>query len=177
MENNPSLPTRKPTRLQNYDYSQNGCYFVTVCVQDRKRILSKIPIEIQKKPDFVGANCVRPIPTQIGKIVEAEIQRLDSVYPNVFVEAYIIMPNHIYLLLLFDDFACGRTQFAPTLSRVIKQFKGKITKQIGFSIWQKGFYDRVIRNETEYLRAQGYIEYNALKEYGQKHEQTKTLRR
>lgn len=131
------FPIRKPTRLQNYDYSQNGCYFVTVCVQDRKRILSKIPIEIQKKPDFVGANCVRPIPTQIGKIVEAEIQRLDSVYPNVFVEAYIIMPNHIHLLLLFDDFACGRTQFALRYPALSSSLKGKLPNKSDFPFGKK----------------------------------------
>lgn len=85
--------------------------------------------------------------------METEIQHLGLIYSNMFVDAYILMPDHIHLLLLFDDFACGRTQFAPTLSRVIKQFKGKITKQIGFSIWQKGFYDRIIRNEAEYLCA------------------------
>lgn len=166
MQNASVYPTRKPTRLQNYDYSQNGCYFVTVCVKNRKKLLSQIPVEVKRKDDFVGANCVRPIPTQMGKLVETEIQHLGSIYPNVFVDAYILMPDHIHLLLLFDDFVCGRTQFAPTLSRVIKQFKGKITKQIGFSIWQKGFYDRIIRNETEFLRAREYIEYNALKEYG-----------
>ena len=54
----------------------------------------------------------------------------------------------------------GRTQFAPTMSRIIKQFKGKITKQIGYCIWQKSFYDHVIRGEKDYLRIWEYIENN-----------------
>ena len=160
------FPTRKPTRLQNYDYSQNGCYFVTVCVQDRKKLLSSIPKEI-KNADFVGANCVRPQLTAIGRVVDEELQKLNTVYPNVHLYAYIIMPDHIHLLLNFDDFECGRTQFAPTLSRVIKQYKGIVTKRLGFSMWQKGFYDRVLRNETEFQRTWEYIEYNALKEYAE----------
>ena len=82
-------------------------------------------------------------------------------------DAYIIMPDHIHLLLRFDDFECGRTQFAPTLSRVIKHYKGIVTKRLGFSMWQKGFYDRVLRNETDFYRAWEYIEYNALKEYAE----------
>ncbi|MEG1193928.1 MAG: hypothetical protein RSG50_12015 [Clostridia bacterium] len=57
----------------------------------------------------------------------------------------------------------GRTQFAPTLSRIIKQFKGSITKQIGFSIWQKSFNDRMIRNEQGYREVWQYIDTNPLK--------------
>ena len=68
------FPTRKPTRLQNYDYSQNGCYFVTVCVQDREKLLSRIPNEI-RNADFVGANCVRPQLTAIGRVVDEELQK------------------------------------------------------------------------------------------------------
>ncbi len=165
-----NLPVRKPTRLQNYDYSRNGCYFVTVCVKNRKKILSEIPLEVKRRTDYVGANCVRPLPTEIGKTVETEIHRLNTVYSNVFVDAYVLMPDHLHLLLRFDNFDCGRTQFAPTLSRVIKQFKGAVTKQVGFSMWQKGFYDHIVRTEDEYYNIWNYIEYNALKEYAEKAE-------
>ena len=139
---------------------------MTVCVQGRKKLLSRISKGI-KNADFVGANCVRPQLTAIGRVVDEELRKLNSVYPNVHLDDYIIMPDHMHLLLRFDDFACGRTQFAPTLSRVIKQYKGIVTKRLGFSMWQKGFYDRVLRNETEFQRAWEYIEYNAVKEYAQ----------
>ena len=172
MENNPSLPTRKPTRLQNYDYSQNGCYFVTVCVKNRKPILSTI----------VGGDAfIAPQInlTEIGKIAEKHIQKINSVYADVTVENYIIMPDHIYLLIFIDGFGDGtmRASSPTNLSTVIRSMKTFVTKDVEKSIWQRSFYDEIIKNETHFQRAQGYIEYNALKEYGQKHEQTKTLRR
>ena len=70
------------------------------------------------------------------------------------------MPNHIHLIVVIQNV---RTQFALTISRIIKQFKGKITKQVGFCIRQKSFYDRVIRDENDYLRICEYIENNPVK--------------
>ena len=143
-----NFKTRKPNRLKNYDYSQNGVYFITVCVKNRNPILSYIP---------VGANCVRL--SKIGKVVEEEINNISKIYANVTVENYVIMPNHIHLLVFIDRFS-GRTQFAPTISRIIKQFKGVITKRLGKSIWQKGFYDHIIRDEYDFQIRGQYIEDN-----------------
>lgn len=140
--------TRKPNRLKNYDYSQNGVYFITVCVENRNPILSYIP---------VGANCVRL--SKIGNVVEEEINNISKIYANVTVENYVIMPNHIHLLVFIDRFS-GRTQFAPTISRIIKQFKGIITKRLSKSIWQKGFYDHIIRDEYDFQIRWQYIEDN-----------------
>lgn len=69
------------------------------------------------------------------------------------------MPNHIHLLVFIDTFS-GRTQFAPTIFRIIKQFKGVITKRLGKSIWQKGFYDHIIRDEYDLQIRWQYIEDN-----------------
>lgn len=143
-----NFKTRKPNRLKNYDYSQNGVYFITVCVKNRNPILSYIP---------VGANCVRL--SKIGTVVEEEINNISKIYANVTVENYVIMPNHIHLLVFIDRFS-GRTQFAPTISRIIKQFKGVITKRLGKSIWQKGFYDHIIRDEYDFQIRWQYIEDN-----------------
>ena len=143
-----NFKTRKPNRLKNYDYSQNGVYFITVCVKNRNPILSYIP---------VGANCVRL--SKIGKVVEEEINNISKIYANVTVENYVIMPNDIHLLVFIDRFS-GRTQFAPTISRIIKQFKGVITKRLGKSIWQKGFYDHIIRDEYDFHIRWQYIEDN-----------------
>ncbi len=82
------------------------------------------------------------------------------------INKYVIMPNHIHMIVIIDNLcegsslSDGRTQFAPIVSRLIKQFKGSITKQIGFPIWQKSFHDRIIRNEKEYSALWNYIEYN-----------------
>lgn len=115
----------------------------------------------------VGANYVRPLDqlplSKIGIVIENEIYKLNTVYENIKVDKYQIMPNHIHLIIFIYEDSNGRTQFAPTISRIIKQFKGSITKQIEFSIWQKSFYDRIIRNEKEYQEVWNYIHNNPLK--------------
>ena len=144
------MGTRKHNRLKEYDYSQNGYYFITICTAERRKILCDIS---------VGANCVRPKTTfsEIGKLVAENISILNDIYETVRVDKFVIMPNHIHLIVVIQN---GRTQFAPTISRIIKQFKGKITKQVGFCIRQKSFYDHVIRDEKDYLRICEYIENN-----------------
>ena len=67
------------------------------------------------------------------------------------------------MILVIDTDENGRTQFAPTVSRIIKQFKGSITKQVGKPIWQKSFYDHRIRNQQDYDEIWQYIENNPLK--------------
>lgn len=151
------LPKRKNIRLNDYNYSSNGAYFITICTKNKENLLWK----------NVGANCVRPLEqlplSKIGIVIENEIYKLNTVYENIKVDKYQIMPNHIHLIIFIYEDSNGRTQFAPTISRIIKQFKGSITKQIGFSIWQKSFYDRVIRNEKEYQSVWNYIHNNPLK--------------
>ena len=138
-------------RLEGYDYSNAGAYFITVCVKDGHQMLGEI----------VGANCVRPILSPYGRTVEKEILNLPNIYSTVSVAKYIIMPNHVHMIIITANDS-GRTQFAPTISRVIKQFKGSITKQIGFSLWQKSFHDHVIRNEADYQRISQYIVENPM---------------
>ena len=151
------LPKRKNIRLNDYNYSSNGAYFITICTKNKENLLWK----------NVGANCVRPLDqlplSKIGIVIENEIYKLNTVYENIKVDKYQIMPSHIHLIIFIYEDSNGRTQFAPTISRIIKQFKGSITKQIGFSIWQKSFYDRIIRNEKEYQSVWNYIHNNPLK--------------
>ena len=151
------LPKRKNIRLNDYNYSSNGAYFITICTKNKENLLWK----------NVGANCVRPLDqlplSKIGIVIENEIYKLNTVYENIKVDKYQIMPNHIHLIIFIYEDSNGRTQFAPTISRIIKQFKGSITKQIEFSIWQKSFYDRIIRNEKEYQEVWNYIHNNQLK--------------
>ena len=145
-------PTRKSNRLKTYDYSQNGAYFITFCVEDRKCLLSHI----------VGATLGRPAYarlTEMGKAAEYAILRIPHCYQDVRVEKYVIMPNHIHLLLMIDTLP-GRPRVAPTVSRVIQQTKGLATKQIGRNIWQKSFHDHVIRTESDYQMIWEYIDTN-----------------
>lgn len=146
-------PVRKPLRLPEYDYHSNGAYFITVCTKDRKPILSKISVgmTIGHPPDVVL--------TAFGRITENAIQNIETVYPFVHVDNYVIMPNHIHLLLFLycDD---GRSMIVPTVSRIIQQLKGAVSKQIGRSIWQSRFYDHIIRTERDYREIYLYIDNN-----------------
>lgn len=145
------LPKRKPNRLLNYDYSQNGAYFITFCTKDKAHILWN-----------VGATCGRPQALEhlssFGLVVSKEIEKIPFIYDGVVkIDKYVVMPNHIHLIPIIDTFG-GRPQVAPTVSRVIQQFKGSVTKQTGRSIWQKFFHDHIIRNENDYQMIWQYID-------------------
>jgi len=150
---------RKPNRINDYDYSQNGAYFITLCSKDRANIFGNLMSDVGD--GLVGANCVRLQPSNTGQIVQNEIENFDNIYENVYIECSTIMPNHIHLIIMIDS--VRQTQFAPTISTIIKQFKGKITKEIGYSIWQKSFYDHIIRGEHDFQRIYEYIKTNPLK--------------
>ena len=157
------LPQRKQIRLKYYNYSEQGYYFITICTKDRKQILSKIISNSGKKNiKSVGANCVRPQIqlSVIGKMLDKEINKISNIYKNIIIDEYVIMPNHIHLIIAIKY---GRTQFAPTISRIIKQYKGSVTKKLGYNIWQKSFYEHIIRNEKEYYKIVEYIQKNPLK--------------
>ena len=101
--------------------------------------------------------------TNLGMIVKQVIQDIPRYYPTISVDHAVIMPNHIHLLLQINTDIDGRPMAAPTISTVINQTKGVISKKAGFSIWQKGFYDHVIRGERDYLDIWNYIEGNPSK--------------
>ena len=150
------LPKRKSIRIADYDYATPGAYFFTVYTANREKIFWS-----DRRGELCSPTNV-PL-SEIGTIVENEIQKLNSVYDAVKVDKYCIMPDHIHFIISINTDENGRTQFAPTISRVIKQFKGSITKQVGRPIWQKSFYDHAIRNQQDYDEIWQYIESNPLK--------------
>ena len=150
------LPKRKHIRIEDYDYSTPGAYFVTVCTANRAKIFWSDRRGELRSPVNVTLS-------DIGIIVDNEIRKLNSVYDTVRVDKYSIMPDHIHFIISINADENGRTRFAPTISRVMKQFKGSITKQIGRPIWQKSFYDHGIRNQQDYDEIWQYIENNPLK--------------
>ena len=159
------LPVRKKIRLQGYDYSQSGYYHITICVKNGQEIL-------WENDDIVGAHSVRPL-SSVGKTVKTAIENIPKIYANTNIDKYVIMPNHIHLILCInaDENGCnsnenGRTLCAPTkatVSRIIKQCKEYVTKQIGYSIWHPRFYEEIIRNEDAYRNIWRYIDENPLK--------------
>jgi REP element-mobilizing transposase RayT len=91
------------------------------------------------------------------------LDNISKIYNHIRIDKYVIMPNHIHMVLCIDNPARddGRTMCAPTsVSRVIRHCKECVTKQIGFSMWQKSFNDRIIRDEAEYRRISQYIDEN-----------------
>ena len=143
------IPHRKTIRLSHHDYSENGAYFITICTKDKEHLLWENTSSYSLSP--------------YGMIIHNELQKIDEIYfPNIRVEKFVVMSNHIHMFIMIDK-DIGLTQFAPTISRIVKQFKGSVTKQIGKSIFQKSFFDRVIRDRREYLAVWKYIDENPLK--------------
>ena len=131
------FPKRKPIRIENYDYSTPGAYFITVCIADRKPILWN-----------VGAATCRPNLSKIGAVVETAILQIPEHYPAVSVDKYCVMPDHIHMILSINTDEDGRQIAAPTISTMVGHMKRWVSMQIGYSIWQKSFIDRVWNNHS-----------------------------
>ena len=124
-------PVRKKNRLENYDYSQNGAYFITICTDKRKCLLSTIVGAIIDRPAYAQL-------TEWGRYAEEAILRIPLCYPDVALEKYVIMPNHIHLLLLIDGVP-GRPRVAPTISRIVQQTKGLVRSKSGTIYFKNPF--------------------------------------
>lgn len=92
-----------------------------------------------------------------GMIVDEAINNISSVYPALSVDCYVIMPNHIHLLLRVCTDDHGRPMVAPTMSRVVNQLKGYVSRRVDATVWQKSFYDHIIRNAADYEEHRNYI--------------------
>lgn len=156
---------RKRNRLEKYDYSSTGAYFFTLCTKDRRNCFwNHVGATRVRETNSVG----RPqdvVLSPCGKIVDEAIQNISNVYSAITVDYYVIMPNHIHILLQIHGDEYGRPMVAPTLSRVVQQMKGYVTKRIGHSIWQKLFYDHVIRDRQDYEEHVRYIMENPARWY------------
>ena len=163
MDKEKELSERKPTRLKNFDYSSNGAYFITICTQNRKNILSTITL--------VGEGSPLPQLSPYGKIVDNWIQKLPNKHQEISVDSYVIMPNHIHILLSItkDD---GRGDPSPTVDTVMGWLKYQSTKDInkmrntmGVKIFQRSFYDHIVRNYDDYCEIHKYIYENPMRWY------------
>ena len=149
------LPVRKKIRLEGYDYSGAGCYFITICIKDGHEILGKVVVgDAALGVPFVVLN-------EIGEYVKQRIEHINVIPGHIRVDKYVIMPNHIHLLLSVTS---GTPRAAsPTKSEIAKAvnaIKSLTTKHIGYSIWQRSYNDRIIRDEEEYQSKWRYIEEN-----------------
>ena len=144
------LPERKKHRLGRDLYSQPGAYFITVCVENRRPILSTVV----GADDHIGPQTKL---SKIGRVVEKYTRTIPGVGP------YIIMPNHVHMILHISAKAaeCGPMwSSAPTDANVlnlVRTWKTLITKELGQNIWQRSCYDHIIRSQQEYCEIAEYI--------------------
>ncbi len=158
---------RKPNRLAAYDYSRAGVYFITICVQDRRPILSRIPSECCA-PDPrtpVGEGLAPPLPILLpfGKIADEQLKDLPRRFPGIAIDHAVIMPNHIHILLRLDS--AGGASPSPTVSEVIGAYKSLTTRACKQyspveKLFQRSFYDHIIRDEADYRVRWQYIDEN-----------------
>ncbi len=177
---------RARMRLQGYDYSKPGTYFVTVVTQDRKCLFGEIRNDEMRLNDA-------------GEMLRETLERLHERFQSIGVEQSVVMPNHIHGLIVIENSAMvstrdtrpdegeqgptsepsmvnrAATRAAPTLSDVIGAFKSMTTveyirgvKSLGWPafqgrLWQSNYYDRVVRNERDLQRIRQYILENPLK--------------
>ena len=155
------LPKRKQNRLTDYDYSTPNAYFITICTENRKCLLSTIVGAIIDRPAYSRL-------TAAGEKVEEAIRGIPVHYPNVHLEKYVIMPNHIHLILLVAEPADAGTSWAPSpTNAVIPHFVSTLKRfchrDIGRKLFQRSYHDHVIRDRQDYQKIWTYIDNNPAK--------------
>ena len=152
------LPKRKFNRIKNYDYSQNGYYFITICTKDKQKLLC----------DIVGGGAYdapKIVLSKAGETVDKYILSTKNI-PGITVDKYVIMPNHIHLLLSLENKNGTSRAPSPTnnlISHSISTLKRFVGKELGENIFQRSFYDHIIRGEKDYLEIWNYIDTNPAK--------------
>ena len=152
---------RKPNRLKEFDYGAGYSYFITICTKNREKILSNITVG-------TGVlDCPKVELTCFGEIAEKYIKQLDNFCESISVDYYVIMPNHIHMLIsIFDENGQSGTPVPTrqntTLSRFVSTFKRFCNKELGFNSWQGRFHDHIIRNKEDYEEVSKYIYNNPL---------------
>ncbi len=175
---NTELPKRKPTRLNNFDYSSAGAYFVTICIRDRMQILSEIVktdlTVTDETYDFAVGEGLAPPEYSVklkpcGEIAKEQLQLLEKRFPSVSVVDFVIMPDHIHAVIFLHGNAGGASP-SPTLGDVICAFKSltsRICKQrCGIEkMFQRSFAEHIVRNREDYETRRKYIYENPMRWY------------
>ena len=156
------LPKRKPNRLKNYSYSSPGAYFITICTNNKEKLLGDIIV------GFGACDEPKNILSRYGVIAEKYIHLMNEKYEYVSIDKFIIMPNHIHMIIVIEEEAVNGSLQAPNptndiLPKFISLFKRYCNLEFKRNIWQKSYHDHIIRNDKEYEDICNYIEYNVYK--------------
>ncbi len=168
---NPDIHHRRSIRLRNYDYTRAGAYFMTMCTWQRECLFG----------DIVEGEMVL---NELGSMAGSTWSELSNHYRHVEIDAFVIMPNHVHGIIVFSDEQAdeaglnrGRVANPPLqgekrhgLPEIVRGFKTFSSRRInamrhnhGCPVWQRNYYERIIRNEYELTRARSYIINNPLK--------------
>ncbi|MFA7405746.1 MAG: transposase [Pelobacteraceae bacterium] len=161
MTYNPDIHHRRSVRLKEYDYRSAGAYFVTICTFQRECLFGDVVDGEMRLNNF-------------GEIVLEEWLRSEVVRNNVSLDGFVTMPNHFHSILLLNDSCRGealpRPVVAGSIGAILGQFKSIVTKRInalrdnpGCPVWQRNYYEHVIRNEDDLANIRQYIANNPLK--------------
>lgn len=159
----PKIHHRHSLRLRHYDYAQAGAYFITICTHNRECIFGNV------EGDTVLLN-------DVGRVVQDGWDVLPVNFPGVELDAFVVMPNHIHGIIVLGNVGArfiapnkdqGVINLAPTLGEIIRAFKARCTHGInqlrgarGMQVWQRNYYEHVIRNELSLQEVRQYIANN-----------------
>ena len=158
MSYNNNFHHRRSTRLQGCDYSAPGFYFITICAKNREHLFGEIlDGEMRLNDD--------------GEIAKQYWGNVSKYYDQIFIDSMVVMPNHLHVIVLIVNGSRGgvtpplpRANYFPTLGQIIGYYKYQTTKiinekndLIGRKIWQRNYYDRIIRNEKSLQKIRDYI--------------------
>lgn len=154
---NPEIHKRKSIRLKGYDYSNSGAYFITMCIQNRENILSNISDSVVNL-------------TTAGEMIEKWWLELSNKYPNVDLDEYVIMPDHFHGIIWINNY---ETEInipkilqwfkAMTTNEYIRNVKEHNWKPFDKKLWQRNYYEHIIRNEKALNNIRQYIINNPIK--------------
>jgi len=134
------MAQRKRLRLCNYDYGSAGAYLVTVCVRDRRCLLGRV------EDDTVRLSAT-------GRLVAGALAGIGAFHPGVDLDSWVVMPNHVHAILFLD-----RTRFRPPpVPAIVGAFKARASRRAGKPLWQRGYHDRIVRDEGELQALREYV--------------------
>lgn len=162
MPYDPHKHHRRSIRLKGYDYTQPGSYFITICTHHRQRLFGEV------RDGRMHLN-------KFGHIVQKSWQKLPNHYCHIRLGPFVIMPNHVHFILILveglikghkDHIGQKKRHGVPEIVRGFKTFSAKEINRyrdlVQLPVWQRNYYEHIIRNDRSYLALQTYIEQNPL---------------
>jgi REP element-mobilizing transposase RayT len=161
----PDKHHRRSIRLKNYDYASAGVYFVTICVQHRQPLFGKIVAQSMQL-------------NEAGQMIESVWQLLPERFPHIEMDEFVVMPNHFHGILVIHNRAglvpAPTTNIGPTLGDMVGAFKSITTHQyiqgvrkkdwppFDGHLWQRNYWEHIIRNKGSLLRLREYVQSNPI---------------